>query len=80
MPFPPHTYLRDSIIIPVAHYWKWCVNRKFQGQTVHRDKILLIKLLTPLEKHSRESDPVPELIIRTVKILDFQKNKEVKRI
>lgn len=49
------------------------MNVKFQGQIVHRDKVLLIELLTPLEKQSRKSDPVSELIIRTVQKLDFQK-------
>lgn len=54
------------------------MNVKFQGQIVHRDKVLLIELLTPLEKQSRESDPVSELVIRTVQKLDFQKNLNLK--
>lgn len=71
--FPPHTHLRDSII-PVARYWKCRMNLKFQGQIVPRDKVLLIKLLTPLEKQSTESDLVSELKILIVKIPHFQNN------
>lgn len=39
--FLPCPHLRDSAIIQAAHYWKLCMNLKFENQIVHRDKVLL---------------------------------------
>lgn len=52
------------------------MNLKFQGWIVPGEKVFLIKLLTPLEKQSRESDPMSEFIIRTAQIGDLTKLKE----